>query len=79
MAKQGQHKDDAHDRRKAKGNNHPDRSQTITTGSVKKQETYQKQAAMHEDPGKQAQAAKNEWNEDLRDKAGTRNEKTGRQ
>jgi hypothetical protein len=68
MAKQGQHENDSNDPRKAKGNNHPDRSQTITTGSVKKQETYKKQAALHQDPGKPAQAQKNDWNEDTRDK-----------
>jgi hypothetical protein len=68
MAKQGQHENDANDPRKSKGHNHPGRSQTITTGSVKKQETYRKQAALHQDQGRPAQAAKNEWNEDTRDK-----------
>lgn len=38
--------------------NNPRKSQIITTGTYKKQETYQKQAARHRDPGKQAQAAK---------------------
>ncbi len=68
MPKAGMHKDDANDQRKSKGHNHPDRSQTITTGSYKKQETYKKQAALHQDPGKPAQAKKNEWDPDTRDK-----------
>ena len=67
MAKQGQHKNDAHDQTKSKGHNNPDKSMTITTGSYKKPETYAEQARRHEDPGKQPQAAKNEWNEDTRD------------
>jgi hypothetical protein len=68
MAKQGQHNDDAHDNDKSKGPNMPGKSVTITTGTPKKQETYEAQARRHEDPGKQAQAAKNDWNEDTRDK-----------
>lgn len=67
MAKQGQHKHDAHDPRISAGHNNPSKSETITTGSYKKQETYKKQAAEHKDPGKQAQAAKNEWHPDTRD------------
>jgi hypothetical protein len=67
MAKQGQHKNDSHDQTKSRGRNNPSKSQTITTGTYKKQETYQKQAAEHKDPGRQAQAAKNDWNEDTRD------------
>lgn len=68
MAKQGQHHDDAHDYDASKGPNKPSQSNTIVTGTYKKQETYRKQAAEHKDPGKQAQATKNEWNEDTRDK-----------
>lgn len=68
MAKQGQHKDDAFDQTRSKGPNKPSESQTITTGTYKKQETYRKQALEHKDPGKQAQAAKQEWNPDTRDK-----------
>src|SRR5947209_19654818 len=53
MAKAGQHhnsgasssKPRGHE--KARGRNHPDRSQEITTGSYKKPETYRKQAAAH--------------------------------
>lgn len=68
MAKQGQHNDDASDKDKSKGSNWSDKSVTITTGSPKKHETYQEQARQGEDTGKQAQAKKNEWNEDTRDK-----------
>ena len=42
MAKQGQHHNDAHDPAKSKGNNNPDKSVTITTGTPKKQESYEK-------------------------------------
>lgn len=68
MAKQGQHNDDAHDKDKSKGPNNPSKSVTITTGSYKKQETYQKQAAERKATDRQAQAATDEWNEDTRDK-----------
>ncbi|MEO8285424.1 MAG: hypothetical protein ABI670_03195 [Chloroflexota bacterium] len=68
MPKQGQHNNDAHDYDKSKGPNKPDKSVTITTGTPKKQETYREQAAQHMDTGKQAQASRNEWNEDTRDK-----------
>jgi len=68
MAKQGQHNDDQHDPDKSKGHNNPSKSVTITAGTPKKRETYAEQARRHEDPGKQAQAAKNTWNEDTRDK-----------
>ncbi|HKP54391.1 MAG TPA: hypothetical protein VJ183_17270 [Chloroflexia bacterium] len=68
MPKDGQHNNDAHDYDKSKGPNNPSKSVTITTGTPKKQETYQQQAARHEDTDPQPQAAKNEWNEDTRDK-----------
>ncbi len=68
MAKQGQHNNDAHDSDKSKGNNNPTKSVTITTGTPKKQETYAEQAREGKDPYKPAQAKKNEWNEDTRDK-----------
>ena len=61
MAKKGQHKNDAFDQTKSPGHNNPGKSQTITTGSYKKPETYKKQAFEHKDPHKQAQAKKNEW------------------
>ena len=68
MAKQGQHRNDAHDPAKSKGNNNPSKSVTITTGGPKNQNTYTKQAYAGKDPYKPAQAQKNEWNEDTRDK-----------
>src|SRR5436309_5954140 len=68
MPKEGMHKGDANDPRVSKGPNNPRKSQVITTGTYKKQETYQKQAALHQDPGRPAQAAKNEWNPDTRKK-----------
>ena len=68
MSKQGQHNDDADDKDKSKGPNNPDKSVTITTGTPKKQETYQRQAAEGKDTDRPAQAAKNEWDEDTRDK-----------
>jgi hypothetical protein len=55
MAKQGQHKNDAFDQTKSPGPNNPSKSQPITTGSVKKQETYAEQARQGEDPGKPGQ------------------------
>ncbi|MEA2642130.1 MAG: hypothetical protein QOF51_3524 [Chloroflexota bacterium] len=68
MAKQGRHEHDANDPRISKGPNNPSQSQIITTGSYKKQETYKRQAAEHKDVARPAQAAKNEWNPDTRDK-----------
>jgi hypothetical protein len=68
MAKDGQHNNDAHDYDKSKGPNKPDKSVTITTGSYKKPETYQQQAAERKANNSPAQAAHNEWNEDTRDK-----------
>ena len=62
MAKKGQHKNDAFDQTKSPGHNNPSKSQTITTGTYKKKETYREQAYEHKDPYKQAQAAKNDWN-----------------
>jgi len=68
MSKQGQHNNDSNDNDKSKGPNKPDKSVTITTGTPKKQETYAQQAAENKDTGRQAQSARNEWNEDTRDK-----------
>ena len=68
MAKEGQHKNDAHDQTKSRGHNNPSKSVTITTGSRKKQETYRKQAGEHKDTARQAQSDKNERDEDTRDK-----------
>ena len=67
MAKQGQHKDDAHDQRESRGPNKPAESVTITTGTYKKKETTARQAAEHKATNKQPQAAKNEWTEDTRE------------
>ena len=68
MAKQGQHRDSAHDKAKSKGNNDPSKSVTIVTGTPKKQESYEADVYAKRDPYGQAQAKKNEWNEDTRDK-----------
>jgi hypothetical protein len=67
MAKQGQHKNDANDPRKSKGNTNPEKSMTITAGTYKKQETTERQAAEHKDANRPAQAKKNEWKEDTRE------------
>ena len=78
MAKQGQHENDHHDQTKSKGHNNPSQSQTITTGTPKKQETYARQAAEHKDPAKQAQAQKNEWKADTSDPPAKRDLGNGR-
>lgn len=66
MSKKGQHERDHHDPRISKGPNNPAKSVTITTGSYKKPETYEKQQHEHKDPHKPGQHDKNEWNEDSR-------------
>lgn len=68
MAKQGQHKHDRHDHRlmPAAGHNNPRKSTPITTGTPKRRATYAEQAREHEDPAKQAQQARNEWDPDTR-------------
>lgn len=68
MAKQGQHQNDDDNKDVSKGPNNPSKSVTMTTGTPKKQETYQKQAAEGKANNKPAQGAKNEWDEDTRDK-----------
>lgn len=67
MAKQGQHNNDGRDSDTSRGHNNPDKSMTITAGTPKKKETYDAQARAHDDPGKQAQAAKNTWHESTKD------------
>ena len=68
MAKQGEHKHDANDKRISKGHNNPSKSQPMTIGAPKKHETYRKQAAMHDDPGKRPPLKKDHlWNGDTRD------------
>jgi hypothetical protein len=66
VPKRGQHEHDAHDPRVSPGPNKPSKSVTITTGTPKKRETYERQARAHDDPGKPAQAAKREWRPDAR-------------
>jgi hypothetical protein len=68
MAKSGQHEHDSNDPRVSKGHANPSESQTITTGSYKKQETYAERARQHKHPEPQAQEQRNHWNEDTRDK-----------
>ena len=68
MAKQGQHEGDASDPRKSKGHSNPSKSQTITTGTAKKEETYQERAREGKDPEPTAQEARNTWTEDTRKK-----------
>jgi len=68
MPKSGMHRNDANDQTKSKGPNKPSESRTITTGTYKKKEPYEERARMHLDPEPQAQAARNDWNPDTRDK-----------
>jgi hypothetical protein len=84
MAKAGQHHNDAlsskpRGHEHSRGRNHPDRSQEITTGSYKKQETYDEQARRHSgNTGDQhAQAANRQpWNEDIREQPDTTSDST---
>jgi hypothetical protein len=58
-----------HQQRPAKiaaGHNNPRKSTVITTGTYKKHETYQAQAARHENPGVQAPEAKVHPSRDMR-------------
>ena len=80
MAKAGQHQNDGvssskpRGHEKSRGRNHPDRSQEITTGSYKKEETYRRQAAEQSSgtSDQQAQAANREpWNDDIRESPDT--------
>jgi hypothetical protein len=71
MAKQGQHKNDANDPRKSKGNTNPEKRMTITAGTYKKKETTAQQAAGHRATNRAAQAKKNDWNEDTREEPTT--------
>jgi len=75
MPKRGQHQDHAADgakprgQEKSKGHNNPSQSQTITTGTYKKQETYAQNAREGKNPEPHApQSMDNHWNEDVRDK-----------
>jgi hypothetical protein len=64
MAKQGQHKRDAHDPRVSKGPNNPDKSVTITTGSAPKHGPARTLARGEDE--RPAQMDRNEWREDTR-------------
>ena len=68
MAKQGQHNHDSHDNDKSRGHNNPSQSQTISTGTYKKKETYAQRAREGKDPDPAAQHQPNDWNPDTRDK-----------
>lgn len=63
MAKQGQHKNDGNDPDVSRGHNNPRKSTPITTGSPKKQATYQRQAREHRDTDPLPQDMRNEWHE----------------
>jgi len=78
MAKQDQHQKNLHEFDRSKGNNNPSKSVTIVTGTPKKQETYAEQAREGKDPHKQAQAMKNEWNEEPPDGSSTDGNKRAR-
>lgn len=67
MAKQGEHKYDANDKRISKGPNNPSKSQPMKTGTYKKPETYRKQAAEHRNPAARPPVARNKWSGDTRD------------
>src|SRR5437879_5071493 len=67
MAKKGQHKNDAFDKTKSRGHNNPSESQTITAGTPKKQETYQRQIREHKNTQPVAQRQHNDWNPDTRE------------
>lgn len=67
MSKHGQHNNDGQDSDVSRGHNNPSKSVNITAGAPKKQETYAEQARDHQDPGKQAQNQKNEWQADTHD------------
>ncbi len=79
MAKAGQHHNDGVSSSKPRGHeqsrgpNHPDRSQRITTGSYKKKETYERQAAEHSSKtsDQRMQSAGNQWNDDIRESPDT--------
>jgi hypothetical protein len=68
MANHGQHSGDSRDSDKSRGHNNPSPSQTITTGTYEKQETYARRVREHKDPEPVAQHQRNEWNPDTRDK-----------
>lgn len=72
MSKKGQHHEAGVNPQRPRGHEHsrgpnnPSKSVDITTGSYKKPETYQEQAAEHEDPHRGPQWQKNEFDHDIR-------------
>lgn len=80
MAKAGQHHNDGvssskpRGHEKSRGRNRPERSQVITTGTYKKQETYRRQAAEHSpntaDRGRGV-SNRDAWSDDIRDQPDT--------
>jgi hypothetical protein len=73
MAKKGQHEESGINPQKprgheqSRGNNNPSKSVTITTGTYKKPETFEKQANEHKDPHRGPQWQKNERDADVRE------------
>ena len=67
MAKQGQHKRDAHDPRISRGRNKPKESVPITAGTPKKQATYEQQARERRDTDPEPQRSEPRWTEDTRE------------
>lgn len=66
MAKKGMHNGDDRDSDVSRGPNNHKKSVTITTGSYKKHETYDKEAREHRDTSPVAQHDKNIWDPDTR-------------
>jgi hypothetical protein len=64
MAKQGQHNNDHRDQDVSRGPNEHEHSVDITTGSYKRQETYEQEAREHRNPDPVAQHDANEWHAD---------------
>lgn len=63
MAKQGQHHHDGNDPDVSRGHNKHAKSTQITTGTPKKQATYEREAREHKNTNPLPQDAKNEWHQ----------------
>ena len=63
MSKQGQHHHDGNDPAVSHGHNKHAKSTQITTGTPKKQATYEREAREHKNTNPLPQDAKNEWHE----------------
>lgn len=63
MAKQGQHNNDGNDPDVSRGHTKHAKSTPITTGTPKKQSTYERQAREHENTNPLPQDARNAWHE----------------